>query len=175
VLSSVHLDDSVHFAIEYTHGGKHYPVTPGVVLTATQVQHFPKISWDAKPGELYTLIMADPDAKDRKHHEFRCWRHFTKVNIPGNDVSQGKELAGFVPTGAPKDTGLHRYVWMLYRQSGTLQIDEPHIASDIAGGRAKFNVEAWAKKHGLGEPVAVTWYEAEYDSFVDELYARFRG
>ena len=37
----------------------------GNVLTPTVVHRPPNVLWDSRPGELYTLVMADPDAPSR--------------------------------------------------------------------------------------------------------------
>lgn len=55
---------------------------------------------------------ADPDAPSRADPEFREWRHWLVVNIPGCDIAKGEEVATYVGCGAPAGTGLHRYVFL---------------------------------------------------------------
>merc|ERR1719184_345034 len=92
-------------------------VSPGMVMTPTQVQHRPTVSWDAEAGAFYTLIMHDPDAPSRKEPKFREWSHWILGNIPGTDVAQAEILSDYVGSGPPEGTGLHRYVFLVYKQA----------------------------------------------------------
>ena len=82
----------------------------GKVLTPTQVKNGPtSIAWDGlDPGELYTLVLTDPDAPSRKDPKYREWHHFLVVNMKGNDISSGTVLSDYVGSGPPKGTGLHQ-------------------------------------------------------------------
>ena len=54
------------------------------------------------------------------------------LNIPGNDVGKGEERKAYVGSGPPKDTGLHRYVFVLYKHDQPIQAaDEPHIPGNM--------------------------------------------
>ena len=47
------------------------------------------------------------------------------VNIPGNDVAKGEEVATYIGSGPPEGTGLHRYIFLgelIYLVSHTLYI-----------------------------------------------------
>jgi len=46
------------------------------------------------------------------------------VNVPGDEVDKGKALGQFVGSGPPKGTGLHRYIFLVYKQPVKLQTDE---------------------------------------------------
>lgn len=98
------------------------------------------------------------------------------MNIPGpalrkGDLSQGKEHWVYVPPGPPEGTGLHRYVLFVYKQKSKKQPFEG-AKGFTAAGRGKQHVEDFAKKHGLGHPVAVAAFQAEFDQSVPELYKR---
>lgn len=145
----------------------------GNVLTPTQVQNAPKVTWDAEPNALYTLIMTDPDAPSRTSPKFREWHHWLVVNIPGNDVSKGEVLSGYISSAPPANTGLHRYVYLVYKQSGKIEDKEHgHLKSTSGAKRGGWKAAAFAKKHNLGDPVAGNFYQAEYDDFVPKVYAK---
>lgn len=38
------------------------------------------------------------------------------MNIPESDVSQGDEVIEYIGAGAPNGTGLHRYIYLVYKQ-----------------------------------------------------------
>ncbi|KAI7692734.1 hypothetical protein SSS_08837 [Sarcoptes scabiei] len=53
----------------------------GNELTPTDVQHIPaSICWPCEPGQLYTLILTDPDAPSRQQPKYR----FFAMEIPMN-------------------------------------------------------------------------------------------
>lgn len=94
----------------------------GDELTPTQVKDAPaQIAWPIEPNTLYTLILTDPDAS-------REWRHWTVVNIPGTNVASGDTQAEYVGAGPPPGSGLHRYVFVVYRQPGRIAIEEPVLS-----------------------------------------------
>lgn len=142
----------------------------GVELTPTQVKNQPKIEWQAEAGTYYTLIMTDPDAPSRKEPTVREWHHWLVGNIPGDNLSKGEVLSEYVGSGPPKDSGFHRYTFLLYKQPKKLEFDEKHITKTQAAGREKFSTKNFAKKYNLGAPLAGNFYQAQYDDYVVELY-----
>ncbi|KAL7729450.1 hypothetical protein ACLKA6_009012 [Drosophila palustris] len=142
----------------------------GVEFTPTQVKEQPNVEWTAQPGDYYTLIMTDPDAPSRADPKFREFKHWVVVNIAGNDVSSGEALAEYIGSGPPKDTGLHRYVFLLYKQPGKLQFDGARVSNKSRRNRPKFHVAKFAEHHQLGNPVAGTFYQAQYDDYVPTLH-----
>ncbi|KAF1741181.1 hypothetical protein MXB_5404 [Myxobolus squamalis] len=111
--------------VEVTYGA--HKVECGTVLTPTQVQHKPTIEWEAQPDQLYTLFMIDPDAPSRKEPKYREWMHWWVSNIPGCDVSKGEVVFDYVGAGPPKETGLHRYIFVVYKQGDKMIItDKKH-------------------------------------------------
>uniref|UniRef100_A0A3Q0T5Y4 Phosphatidylethanolamine binding protein 1 n=1 Tax=Amphilophus citrinellus TaxID=61819 RepID=A0A3Q0T5Y4_AMPCI len=149
----------------------------GKVLTPTQVQNRPTcIEWEGCDAtKLYTLALTDPDAPSRKDPKFREWHHFLVVNMKGNDVSSGCVKSDYVGSGPPKGTGLHRYVWLVYEQPGTLSCSEPDLTNRSGDSRGKFKIQSFRKKYNLGAPVAGTCYQAEWDNYVPKLYEQLSG
>ncbi|KAM3959483.1 protein D3-like isoform 2-T5 [Aphomia sociella] len=145
-------------------------VNEGNELTPTQVKDVPTVSWDATPNQLYTLVMTDPDAPSRKEPKFREWHHWLVANIPGNNVAAGDTLSAYVGSGPPPDTGLHRYVYLVYKQPSKLEFDEPRLPNTSGENRANFSIAKFAKKYNLGDPIAGNFYQAQYDDYVPLLY-----
>lgn len=147
-------------------------VQQGNELTPTNVKDLPKFEFEAKPDELYTLAMVDPDAPSRKDPQYREILHCLISNIPGNDVAKGETLAEYIGSGPPKDTGLHRYIFLVYHQKkGRLQSDIK-ISNHSRAGRIKFSIRKFAKDNELGEPIAGNYYQAQYDDYVPTLHAQ---
>lgn len=102
----------------------------GNELTPTQVQNMPNVSWTTEPDTFYTLIMSDPDAPSRADPKFREVCHWTVVNIAGTDINNGDTVFDYIGSGPPEGTGLHRYVFLLFKQAdGKVQVDEEHVPS----------------------------------------------
>ncbi|XP_011882180.1 PREDICTED: protein D2-like isoform X2 [Vollenhovia emeryi] len=147
----------------------------GKVLTPTQVKDQPTVQWDGEANAFYTLCMTDPDAPSRKEPKFREWHHWLVGNIPGSDVSKGDTLSAYVGSGPPKGTGLHRYVFLVYKQPGRLTFDEKRLTNRSGDNRGKFSIKNFAAKYNLGDPIAGNMYQAEYDDYVPILYKQLDG
>jgi len=149
-------------------------VKEGVILTPTQVKDQPIVSWKHEDGALYTLVKTDPDAPSRENPEFGEWRHWVVMNIKGNDINNGFKLDDYVGCGAPKDTGLHRYIFLLFKQKEEIKTEglNPRT-SFLKNGREKNSTRKLIEQFDLGNPIAATWYRGEWDDYVPTLYAQF--
>ncbi|ALC47241.1 CG7054 [Drosophila busckii] len=120
-------------------------VQTGNELTPTQVKDEPSVSWAAESTDaLYTLLMVDPDAPSRAQPTFREILHWAVVNIVGNQLASGDTLA---------------------EQSARVE-EDMRIGKRTRDGRFNFSVRKFAAKHGLGQPIAGSFYEAQYDDYV---------
>ncbi|XP_045608066.1 protein D2 [Procambarus clarkii] len=150
-------------------------INNGTVLTPTQTKAPPThLAWPCEDDALYTLCLTDPDAPSRKAPKFREWHHWLVVNIPGCEVNDGETLSQYVGSGPPKGTGLHRYVYLVYKQNGKLTCDEPRLTNTSGANRGCFSIRKFAGKYNL-ELIAGNFYRAEYDSYCEELYKQLKG
>ncbi|PSN41660.1 OV-16 antigen [Blattella germanica] len=62
--------------------------------------------------------------------------------------------------------GLHRYVFLVYKQPGKITYDEPRIDNRTRATRLKFSTRQLVKKYNLGDPLAGNFYQAQYDDYV---------
>jgi len=148
----------------------------GNELTPTQVKDIPThISWPAEADKFYTLCMTDPDAPSRGNPKYREWHHWLVVNIPGNEVVKGDTLSEYVGSGPPKGTGLHRYVFLVYRQPDKIAPTEPKLTNRSGDNRGCFKIRNFAQKYGFGEPIAGNLYQAQWDDYVPKLYEQLSG
>lgn len=147
-------------------------VEQGNKLAPTQVKDLPQFKFEAQPGQLYTLAMVDPDAPSRADPKFREILHYLVVNIPGSEVNKGDTLAEYIGSGPPKDTGYHRYVFLVYLQKGGRLSSDMKISNTSRQGRVSFSIRNFAKSNNLGEPVAANFYQAQYDEYVPLLHAQ---
>lgn len=149
-------------------------VDGGNELTPTQVKDTPQLSWPCEPDALYTVVFADADAPSRKDPKLRSWRHWLVVNIPRTNLAAGDEVSEFVGSGPPQGTGLHRYVFLVYKQPGNITVDESlRKTKNQATGRGKWDVQEFVQKYNLGTPVAGNLYQAQYDDYVPQVHKQF--
>jgi len=145
-------------------------VVPGKVMTPTQVQHQPTLTWDAEPGAFYTIFFNDPDNLSRSNPNMREYAHWAVGNIPGTDIAKGETLCTFIGSGPKENTGIHRYVFLVYKQPGKLAFDGYQRLHRHPEERMNHKAAQLAAKYGLEGPVAGNFYMAEYDSYVPSLY-----
>lgn len=150
-------------------------VKAGVELTPTQVKSQPYVEWEGDENTFYTLIMTDPDAPSRDEPKFREFKHWLVGNILGNDVTKGEIISAYVGSGPPKDTGLHRYVFLLYKQNGKLEFDEARVGNNSREERPKFHADKFATKYNLGQPIAGNFFQAQWDEYVPFVHKQLSG
>lgn len=142
----------------------------GNELTPTQVKEAPiLLLWPSEPQSLYTLMMVDPDASNRD------FLHWLVINIPGSDLAKGESYSAYIGAGPPKDSGLHRYIFLVYKQ--TAKIDHlPFAKSTNVGldGRIGFNPRTFVTDNHLSAaPVAGNFFKAKWDEYVNIMQAQF--
>jgi len=142
----------------------------GNELKPRQVKDKPTVTWDPEAGVFYTLCMTDPDAPSRQEPKFREWHHWLVGNIPGNKVEDGEVLSDYIGSGPPQGTGLHRYVFLLYKQPNKINFTEKRLPNNSGEGRNNFSIKKFATKYNLGSPIAGNLYQAEWDDYVPILY-----
>jgi hypothetical protein len=151
-------------------------VNLGNYLTIEEVSEKPTvISWGAREDKFYTLCFTDPDAPSRAEPTVREWQHWLVCNIPGNNISAGEVLTEFVPSSPGKDTGLHRYTFMVYEQPGKIDVSgEPrmNLSVEHRGLRRHFSIRNFAKKYNLGEPFAGNFFQTKWDEYVAVVRAK---
>ncbi|CAB3232230.1 unnamed protein product [Arctia plantaginis] len=151
-------------------------ITTGKELTPTQVKDKPTVKWAAKDEQYYTLAMVDPDAPSRESPKFREWHHWLVGNIFGSEMSKGEILSDYIGSGPPKGTGLHRYVFLVYKQPGKCDFSKVQKLPNNSGDkRGKFSINKFADQFKFGPPVAGNFYVAKYDDYVPKLYAQLKG
>jgi len=130
-------------------------VNLGNVLAVKDTQSQPKLLFPSQSGSFYTVMMVDPDALSRATHEFRNFGHWLQVNVPGSttdhvDVHKGHNVVPYMGPAPPRKTGLHRYVFLVYKQQGQLPT---HNLKSFGGGkegageRKSFLPEKWLREH----------------------------
>jgi phosphatidylethanolamine-binding protein (PEBP) family uncharacterized protein len=151
--------------VHYSSKGSKGEVNLGTELDVKDTQGQPKVWWNTdKPSSKYTLMMLDPDAPSRDKPIYRNWLHWLVVNIPGLDSSDSREkhadhielhknghtLCGYMGPAPPIGSGLHRYVFLVFKQSGDFDISKLDKCTEMDQHK-NFIPGDWMKKNGLSE------------------------
>jgi phosphatidylethanolamine-binding protein (PEBP) family uncharacterized protein len=149
---------------------KQKEITLGQTLSVKDTQAPPEIHWS--PGapitgtatQLYTLIMCDPDASSAAH---RNWCHWLVVDIPDpSSVNQGRVLCPYKGPSPPPNSGLNRYVFLVYPQMDVLRSGLTLMTD--AEDRKSWGVETFLKDHCLtidgGVPIAGQMFRCQSES-----------
>ncbi|XP_061394522.1 protein D3-like [Musca vetustissima] len=164
------LDEAPMYLLKVTYSGG-ISADRGVELTPTQVKDQPNVEWEADSDDTYyALVMINPDIPSRENPAWREWTHWLVVNIPGNQIENGDVLREYVGSGARKDTGLHRYIILLFKQPEKLEFDEKRHSNTESVGRENFYTRKFMEKYNLGTAWAGNVFVAQYDDYVPLVY-----
>ncbi|KAI2796855.1 hypothetical protein BLOT_014552 [Blomia tropicalis] len=153
-------------------------------LTPTSVRYPPStIHWPTQRNSWYTIIMVDlddPAASTMMGNQTtkgnRETLHWLVVNMPGNDPKRGQTFAEYIGARpAPNNSTSHRYVLIVYKQSGKIIMNRSRIDSRSISGRTGWKTRDFATEYKLYGPIAINWFHAQYDSYVPILNAQLNG
>ena len=158
------------FSVIYSKGS----VTAGEVNAPGATASAPKVAFvlPGNEGKKYTLIKTDPDAPDRTGHAFREFIHWVVTDISAESLAAGDAIGNtaldYLGVGAPYNSGLHRYIFLLFEQP-----EGCDPAATLAGafeGRGGKKSCVAAAAAGLGPIVGMTWYESQWDESIDAVH-----
>lgn len=76
----------------------------------------------------WMAIFSDPDIPVRGYN--REFQHWLVGNIPEDKVAKGEVLTEYFGPAPPKDSGTHRYVFLLYKQNqGAITFTERRLSN----------------------------------------------
>lgn len=150
---------TLHWSVSLKLTSPNHTVEYGNELSPAAVTAEPEVDFWAEPDSWYLLSMVDPDASPQNTQ----FLHWLVGNIQGNDVSSGDVLAEYVGSGPPPGFGLHRYVFLLYKQPGNITFDEPALDTTSVEGRRNFSMSKFSGNYSLGDPIALNFFVAQHD------------
>ncbi|KAK4873754.1 hypothetical protein RN001_013114 [Aquatica leii] len=113
----------------------------GNELTPTQVKDRPTVSWTAQSCFFYTVCMLDADPPCPSNPIYREWQHWVVGNIPGKLVNLGDTITQYIGACPKESTGLHRYVFLIYKQPSKICFDEERLSNKSVANRCKFSCQ----------------------------------
>lgn len=124
-------------------------------ISPKDTKDIPEINYEFNRNEkmpLYSILMYDPDAVGPTKN----YIHFLDVNIPGNNVSNGKIILHYKGPSPPPGTGKHRYIFNLYKQETGFPYRE------IKDTNRDISIEELNKIYNLGKPIASRMFTSKY-------------
>lgn len=108
------------------------------VISLEESQIKPIIKFDRYPSDNYAVIMVDPDAPSPNNPIYRYFLHFLLIN--NNQI-----MMPYKSPEPPKNSGLHRYIFHLYKQQSAIPVNQIQLSDH----RAKFDLDSFVKKYHL--------------------------
>ncbi|KAH8293240.1 hypothetical protein KR018_000968 [Drosophila ironensis] len=152
-----------------------FDIEEGKTYAPKELKFQPRLDWNADSETCYTVLMICPDAPNRENPMYRSWLHWLVVNVPGSDIMKGQIISDYFGPLPPKDSGMQRYLVLVYQQSDKLDFDEKKIELSNADGHSNFDVKKFAQKYEMGVPVAGNIFQSRWDEYVPELMKTLYG
>ncbi|XP_017460863.1 PREDICTED: phosphatidylethanolamine-binding protein homolog F40A3.3-like [Rhagoletis zephyria] len=100
----------------------------------------------------------------------------TQVKDQPNDIEKGDVYSEYIGSGPKEDSGVHRYVLLVFKQpKGRLELDRPKASNRSSEGRYAFKTRHLVDEYKLGTPVAANFFTAKYDDYVPILHQQLTG
>ncbi|KAF2848657.1 PEBP-like protein [Plenodomus tracheiphilus IPT5] len=169
----------------------------GALARVSQVASQPRISMtpisasqasdaDADSTCTFTFMQIDPDAPTPADPKFGYWRHWIVSGIPypypsstdtstattsaaeDVDIAQtGHTITPYLAPGPKDESGPHRYLFLLFRETGGKGLQKEDVGGDEFVDRRSFRAEEVVGGKGL-ELVGVQWMRGVGDGWVEE-------
>nr|QLM02182.1 flowering locus T 1A_2 [Miltoniopsis roezlii] len=143
---------SVQLRITYN-----WPVINGCDLRPPAIINRPMVEVGGDDFRVfYTIVMVDLDAPNPSNPTLREYLHWLVTDIPATtNVRFGRELISYE---SPRPMmGIHRIVFMLFRQLGRNTVFEPEL-------RHNFCTLNFAQEYNLGMPVAAVYFNCQREA-----------
>ncbi|EFJ36245.1 hypothetical protein SELMODRAFT_165348 [Selaginella moellendorffii] len=149
--------DSPYVSVSATFGSRAVTTT-GQMFKQADTQKPPVVSISdihAKKGDLFTLLMVDPDAVSPEKPIYRNVLHWIVTNIPTGTKDVFKHGTNAVSYAGPSPPmGVHRYYILVFKQKGK-------ITAGKITRRQQFSVRKFSDEYSLGFPVGGVYFTVE--------------
>ncbi|XP_033123725.1 39S ribosomal protein L38, mitochondrial-like [Anneissia japonica] len=146
------------------------PVYWGNVVTPQEARSPPVISFESSNDEFWTLLLINPDGN--LHEKDAENLHWFVANIPGQHVDSGQVLCDYLQPFPPKGTGYHRFVFLLFKQEGKLDLSEEQrqLPCRNLHKRTFDTLEFYRKYQDVITPAGVSFFQCRWDTTVTDVF-----
>lgn len=116
-----------------------YDVTPenaGIMLTPSETQIEPLVTWNMCQDKYYSFLMVDPDAPTPQDPTLADILHFMVIDIVNGDVDSGDVKMEFKGPAPPNGSDPHRYCLFMFETDVSIEWPTPE-------SRYNFNMTAF--------------------------------
>ncbi|KAL0132176.1 hypothetical protein PUN28_000151 [Cardiocondyla obscurior] len=142
----------------------------GNVIKPSEASKAPDVTYNAKDGSLWTLIMSTPDGNMTNVDNEYC--HWFIGNIPGNQLKKGEELINYLQPIAPYGIGYCRYIFVLYKQKSSIDFSEYKRAKPCLNleERNWKTVDFYRKYQDYLTPAGLAFFQSDWEPSLKEFY-----
>lgn len=174
-LTSCHLLTASKFEISYGDSTLRFPCVGELPeLTPAQTAACPNLKIEGLPSDLHrcVVILTDPDAPSKDEPFFREFIHMVAIGVPVTadgqlQLKEGNVVIPYVGPAPPYNTGLHRYIFLVYAQPAS---DPAAGLLAALGERGGKRAAKTAIEFGLGYPLTFGGYLAKWDDSCDAAH-----
>lgn len=177
---------------------KNISISHGTRVAASNVGNHPKISingtntiknrsgdFKSSKNMFYTLIMFDMDRKydnldtsnvsEISNQPFQAYLHWAVINVNASHCENssifGEEIVPYEPPVPAFRSGLHRYIFLLFRQLDYLDDNQIQLFAADLIKREEFPYFEFAQVMNLGVPVGINgFYSAWEPDYCDQVH-----
>lgn len=135
---------------------------PGSEIMPSQLEKEPTVKWNYKKNTYYFLCMLDPDVPSRQNPALRHWQHWLVGNIPECNIQEGLIYTKYTKPFPAENTGLHRYIFLIYKQPEFIRFPFQILTSGSKQRRGNFSIIEVARKYKLVGPVAGNFLHSKF-------------
>jgi len=142
----------------------------GNVIKPSQASRAPDVTYNAKDGSLWTLIMCTPDGNLSSGDNEYC--HWFIGNIPGNRLKEGEELVDYLQPIAPYGIGYCRYIFVLYKQENRIDFSEYKKVKPCLNleERNWKTLDFYRKYQDHLTPAGLAFFQSDWEHSLKEFY-----
>jgi len=144
------------------------PVHRGNLVKPGECKSAPEVTWNSSDKSLWTLAMVGPDSHLQGEGEVLHW---LVANIPGNKVDEGQTLAPYLQPHPPYGTGYHRFVFLLFKQEGKIEMDS-ELRSDPFNlkDRTFSTLDFYSTYQDHMTPAGLSFCQADYEESLRNFF-----
>ncbi|CAH0392229.1 unnamed protein product [Bemisia tabaci] len=160
----------VNLNIDFTHNELKIPVHKGNIIKPEEAGSAPSVDYKSDPNSLWTLLLTNPDGHLSKTDSE--YVHWFIGNIPGNNLSKGKEIFSYLRPFPPKGTGYQRLVFILYKQDKEIDFSKHQKTSSSLNldDRDFSTYDFYCEHQDSITPAGLSFFQSDWDRSVSKFF-----
>ncbi|KAF5279083.1 hypothetical protein FQA39_LY05761 [Lamprigera yunnana] len=146
------------------------PVCYGNIIKPNKALEVPEVNYEADEESLWTLILTNPDGHFTETESE--YIHWFIGNIPGSSIGKGETIVDYLQPFPAKGTGLHRYIFILYKQEEKIDYTSFKKSSPCynLSERTFKTLDFYRNYQELITPAGLAFFQSDWDDSLYEFY-----